>query len=97
MLSPLSSALASLRFGVTTSASADMIDVAGSSTSLIIAGNKFNDFSLYRSTAPTATASGISLSFTRAGKDALAHGELKSTASGLKILFTESMPSMQTS
>ena len=48
---------------VTTSASADMIDVAGSSTSLIIAGNKFNDFSLYRSTAPTATASGISLSF----------------------------------
>lgn len=47
---------------ITTSASADMIDAAGTSGSYI-AWNKFNDFALNRSTIPTGTATGLSLSF----------------------------------
>jgi len=46
------------------SASADIIDVAGVSTSNTITFNKFEDFSLQRSVAPSGTAAGLSLNFT---------------------------------
>jgi hypothetical protein len=48
---------------VSTSASADMIDVAGASSAALIEYNVFQDFSLQRSVAPTGTATGLSISY----------------------------------
>src|SRR6185437_12279060 len=47
-----------------TSASADIIDVAGSGTSANVSGNRIANVSLQRATIPTGTASGLSLNFT---------------------------------
>lgn len=49
---------------ITTSASADILDVAGTSTSANIGYNKFEKFTLARNIIPTGTAKGLSLSYT---------------------------------
>ena len=47
---------------ISTSASADIVDVAGNSTNSI-AWNRFTDFALERSLTPTGTATGLSINF----------------------------------
>jgi parallel beta-helix repeat protein len=53
---------------VMTSASADIIDVAGASSSALLEYNTFNDFAVKRTVAPTGTAAGLSFSYV-AGAD----------------------------
>ena len=48
---------------VTTSASADEIDVAGTSVSANVFGNQFRNFTLTRTVQPTGTATGLSISY----------------------------------
>lgn len=45
---------------ITTSASADLIDVAGTSSSANVYGNRFDHINLLRSVTPTGTATGLS-------------------------------------
>jgi len=49
---------------ISTSATADMIDVAGTSTAALVIANQLEDFTLFRTVAPTGTAAGLSLNFT---------------------------------
>jgi hypothetical protein len=51
---------------IITSASADIIDVTGTSLADAISDNRFEDFGMMRSVAPTGTASGLYLNFTTA-------------------------------
>jgi parallel beta-helix repeat protein len=49
---------------ITTSATADVIDVAGTGLTANVFGNRFENFTIARSLTPTGTAAGLSLSYT---------------------------------
>lgn len=78
---------------VTTSASADVVDVAGTSLapSGLLFGNKFNDFGIERSQIPTGTAAGLSASF-------VANGTIKNITSSDSIrgFYLHSFPAGET-
>lgn len=77
---------------VTTSASADVIDVAGTNLgSGLIFGNKFNDFGIERSVVPTGTAAGLSVSF-------VANGTIKNVTSSdsMRCFYIHAFPSGST-